>query len=205
MTTQPFKRVGALLIAVIPGTGTIVDLWTMDLTNSESFDQKIDVSTQPTSSRFSITDHSTIQPLTLTLDGMISETPLSELVDRFFARNRRETQVDRLLKLARDGYLFQVQTGLTIYENMAITSASISRDNSTGQAINISISLQQVKLVQALSVEIPPLRVEPAARASNTPEQESGTTSPNTIGAESTPVEAQPEPSTLFTLVNGGL
>jgi hypothetical protein len=54
--------------------------------------------------------------------------------------------------------IITVQTGLDIYPNMAIVGMTFSRGQNTGRAVDFTVRLRQIKVVQAETLQVPIIR-----------------------------------------------
>lgn len=89
-----------------------------------------------------ITDHVINEPDTLSLSGVVSDSPLAFLS----AFNRSTDAFNRLVRIHELKERVTVVTGIKVYENMIMTSLSVPRTVETGQALNFVMEFQQVIL-----------------------------------------------------------
>jgi len=117
---------------------------------------EIDATEHPVEQGASPTDHIREKPVTLTIEGVQSATPLNEA-------QRAETQekqaarpreaYDFLAKLV--GRLVTIETELRVYSNMTLRRLSAPRDATTGDVLNFSASFSAVAVVENLTIEEP--------------------------------------------------
>lgn len=102
-----------------------------------------------------ITDHAVLEPLKLSLEGIVSNsTPLI-----FGAEFRVPTGLDgskfsrstnaylSLLRLQQQRELIDVQTGLVLYKNMLLQSLTIDRSRTTADSLFFSAKLEAIIIV----------------------------------------------------------
>lgn len=129
-----------------------------------------------------INDHIEPDPDTLVLEGIITNTPIDaanlskqaardpSVLDRY-RRSYRE-----LKRMARLGTLFNITTGLELYESMAITDISVVRKGNPGfQDIRPVITFEKVRLVSTTTVPIPAQILKPPPPAPPDPPPSSHT------------------------------
>jgi hypothetical protein len=97
-----------------------------------------------------ISDHVTLRPLKLSIQGIVTDTPVS-LVREFsspFAKPSPSAQAfDLLTKLFNDRIPFDFVGGLTVYRSMVISSFSPTNTSTTGDALRFSCTMDQIRIV----------------------------------------------------------
>lgn len=146
----------------------IIDTIVLDVTISESHDGETEVTDHPVETGFDVNDHARPKPDMLTLEGVVSVTPLnrkrrlaveeSGIID-FTSTKLAEPLGDdpgyvqqayqTLRQLRETGKIITVFTGLRIYDDMIMTRLSIPRDGKTGDALRFSASFKQIKIVSS--------------------------------------------------------
>jgi hypothetical protein len=117
-----------------------------------------------------ISDHVSLKPLTLSVEGVISSTPAN------FARVAQTVRLKDVVDDARTALvkLYESRTpfffvggskGLETYPNMIITSLSFPQRPSTGKALVINCRMQQVKVVEAKGIQLERIAKGDYARA----------------------------------------
>ncbi len=113
-----------------------------------------------------ISDHARPKPITLTIDGLISNTPVSleqakrvrqltgfEFVSTAPSESKTrspgyaEQAFSLLENLRTQGALLSVVTPMRSYDNLVITSLSVPQSARTGEALSFKLSLKQIRLV----------------------------------------------------------
>lgn len=144
-----------------------IDAIILDAALTEHHTGEVEVTEHPVEEGFNITDHSRPKPDSLTLEGIVSNTPLSTTQQRRIIDSRgqrletatAEDQVQgepgyaeaayvKLRDLRDTGKVITVVTGLRTYDNMVMVSLSIPRDGRTGDALRFSAGFRQVRVVK---------------------------------------------------------
>jgi hypothetical protein len=181
---------------------SVIDSGVMiDAVVNETHNLNADVTQYEVESGAVISDHVQIKPVQLTIEGIISETPISfvstaltagatalgtELGKRYgniaagvgtfagaslsglITSKPTAQDVFKVLKnLFEKKEPFTVVTGLTVYDNMIITSLSIPRNAATGKALRFTATLQQIKIVETQTVPIPEYKTKTALTSSS--------------------------------------
>lgn len=152
---------------------TKIGLIELDATVSENHDYSATVTQFPVENGTVISDHIFNNPVRLSLECLISDSPLSNsrnplvtiasnLVS-FFSFNSGPTRsnaiFEDLMRLFDKRELFQVVTGLKLYKNMAITSLSFPRSSGSGQGLIFRIEMLQVKFASILNISYQRVRL----------------------------------------------
>lgn len=122
----------------------------LDVTLREDHNYSSRVTNYPVEDGAIISDHIINDPNILTLEGIVTDTPLSILT--FF--NRSVDAFNRLIEVHEKRELVTVVTGIKVYPNMAITLLNVPRDVTTGQSLKFTIELQNVILDTSVRIEI---------------------------------------------------
>jgi hypothetical protein len=138
----------------------LLQSWVFDVLSSEKWVDKTNWTSHPVESGIEISDHAIQLPTSLSLMGIVSDSPLPpELPLPLRARWAYE----RLLTLKNLGQTVTVVTGLRVLQDMGITSVSLMRDRKTGNAIAPRVDLKQIRIVASITVPIPPALLLAAA------------------------------------------
>lgn len=193
---------GAALDALNMGlTGIVVDA-----TVKETHLSECDVTKNPVEDGAPVTDHVQMQPKRLTIEGVISDTPLGfafigniqnlvrSVTQIFGARSRSQDAYDDLVRLQESKRPFTVITNLKKYDNMILVSLTVPREASTSAAIHFTAEMQQVRIVK--SEEIASLATDAADIGAKTKDLGQKVTQP-------VPAEAQVATKSKSILVKG--
>ena len=123
------------------------------LTEEHNFDS--DVTEYPVEQGGDVTDNIRPKPITVTIEGIVSDTPIGKMVD-IRVNQGDNGQLDftpsadalAALTAIRDARLpVPIVTSLKAYDNMAMTSLKIPRDAATGAALRFTAEFQQIIFV----------------------------------------------------------
>ena len=151
-------------------TPVVIGVLTLDAALSVSHQKTSEVTEFEVEKGSNITDHIRPKPVSVTVNGIVSNTPIgtlqSERVLQLTGFEFRST-VDGANATENPGYvqsaylelkrIFEAQelvklvTELETYENMAMRSLDIPRDVQTGDCIRFSAQFQQVRLISNLT------------------------------------------------------
>lgn len=129
-----------------PRVGTI----DLDVTITEQHRYNSRVTNYPVEDGTIVSDHIINEPDTLTLQALVSDSPLNILA----LPNRSVDVFNRLVDIQQRRELVTVVTGLKIYDSMAITSLDVPRNLETGQSLTFTIELQKVTLDTSVRVQL---------------------------------------------------
>lgn len=133
----------------------------IDATVRETHVSECEVTKNPVEGGAPVADHVQVQPKKLSIEGVISDTPLGfafigniqnlvrSVTQIFGARSRSQDAYDDLVRLQESRRPFTVITNLKKYDNMILTSLTVPRDSSTGGAIHFTAEMQQVIIVKS--------------------------------------------------------
>lgn len=114
----------------------------LDATLTEDHQYNARVTTYPVENGQIISDHIINEPITLSITGLVSDTPLAFLA----AFNRSVDAFNRLITIHERKERVTVVTGIKVYEDMVITSLQVPRNVFTGQSLTFNIELQKLIL-----------------------------------------------------------
>ena len=123
----------------------------------------------PVESGVSVSDHVIKNPQKVTLNFLVSDTPLTILGARNVANSLlgvTETQkaYDYFSTLWKDGEVFRLITKYEVFFDMIVESFTPSRNNRLGQALNFSVILKKFKTVQSQVSEVSAEKATPPQR-----------------------------------------
>ena len=134
---------------------------TIDATINDSVSYASSVTQYPVEEGSFISDHITIQPYTVEIRGLISDSPffipgITENSSFLTLNNSRvKNAYEELLALFVKKEPFDVVTGLDVYSDVFFTSFDISRDANTGKALSFDAKFQQILFATPATVKIP--------------------------------------------------
>jgi hypothetical protein len=178
-----------------------IDSVTLDASVSETHAAEVEVTDHPVEKGANISDHARPKARTLTIEGIVTNTPLapdqapeSTTPTNIRANGRtvydsrapaydgtRAGRAYRDLLALTEGKLITVVTGIESLENMQVTSISVPRDSKTGQALHFTIQLKQVVQVSNATAKL----VEKKVKPKNDLGKKTGTATPEATRAKS--------------------
>lgn len=129
----------------------VIDDYLIDVATSEEHSYESEVTEYPVESGSSISDNIRPKPIEVTIEGVVSDFPLSPLiVDARATATSSPSQeaLEKLLRIRDAREPVRITTGLKIYESMVLRSLSIPQDAETGQALKFRATFVQVKIVE---------------------------------------------------------
>lgn len=137
-------------------------IWNFDATTSESHQHSAEVTNHPVERGVDITDHIQLKPFRLTLQGIVTNTPLKPGVASSATRTRE--LYESLVDLFESKSILNVVTGLKRYTNMVITSVTVPREAPNRQHIIPSVELVQINTVEQAFVALESLGIPKKAK-----------------------------------------
>lgn len=153
---------------VFKRTQVEVDTIQVDATVTERHQSKAEITRSPVESGAKITDHIRPEPDMLTLEGIVTNTPLPTTADPLnhftqttaagtvqwdsrgtFKPTRAGQAYQDMLALFQ-GRTFNIVTQLRTYENMALESLEVPRDAQSGQALRFTATFVQIQQIASL-------------------------------------------------------
>lgn len=131
--------------------------------NGVEFDALIDseeayeatVPTYPVDSGYSVSDNVAMEAMELSMTLYLTATPITWRSSHGMGENRLRSVCDELLRTYVEREPITVTTAEKTYSNMVIKSIAIKKDDSTGLAREIPITLTQVTVTTSGTVEVP--------------------------------------------------
>jgi hypothetical protein len=97
------------------------------------------------------------------LVGTITNTPLNIETN---VANRAQFYFDVIDALVESGQRLTITSGLRLYENAVIKSYSVPRNARTGQSIEVSLRIIEIRVVDSATVQVPADILSAALKAS---------------------------------------
>lgn len=107
-----------------------------------------------------ISDHVTVDPDSVTIKGVITNTPLFATLlqggslSGLFG-DRVTSAFEGIRQLMKDRKLLTVSTSLKVYTDMIIESFTPSKNGTTGQSMEFSMTLTKIKVVKSQTTNLP--------------------------------------------------
>ncbi len=155
----------------------------MDATIEEKHRITATITQSPVERSTNISDHKIIQPQELVITGIISNTP-AQLFSLGDVDPRKKADVvawDTLEELCKTQELVEVQTSLRLYQNMAVVDVQAPRDAMHQNALEFTVTLKEVIIVDAINAPLVQKSKLPAGqKATNS----KGTVAPKEVDAQ---------------------
>lgn len=153
----------------------------LDVLANESFEMSSSVTKSQVEDGSTISDHVTPSPDKLTIEAIVSDTPVS--LQRTYSKARflslPSQDAHKILRqLANDRKPFDFVGGLQVYKNMVITSYNPVRNSKTGSILHFVCSMEQVKIVSTQTFIPEKVKSTSQKRATVKVERGTQTTSP---------------------------
>lgn len=130
----------------------------IDVFVEEEHTKEATVTTNPVEDGSVASDHISLEPDTLTVEGFIGVSPLSGGASRVL-------DIDQALSTLHDSReLVTIVTGLRVYDDMAITEYKVTRNKEQGQALTFTLSATKVRKVTAQTVVLPQANIKAEAK-----------------------------------------
>jgi len=124
---------------------------TFDLITAETHNFNSTVTSHPVEDGSEITDHIQNEPESGSISGLISNF---SIFSKGLISNRAQDAFDLLYEMWKARELVTIVTVLKTYENMAIVSSPVARDDESGESIVFQIDFQQVNVVKLQTVTL---------------------------------------------------
>lgn len=129
-----------------------IDSITVDCTIEETGTDELVITEHPVEQGAAITDHAYKKPSRLVMrvgwwNGSANSTGETYAEDTY----------NQLLALQLTRQPFEVMTGMRLYEDMLIASMSKTTDAKTAAILMLTVTFQQVILVQTTTTQVPPM------------------------------------------------
>jgi hypothetical protein len=152
-----------------------------DVVVSEAHDAEVEVTEHPVEQGANITDHARVKAEAVTLDALVSNTPLADSLRLengqpkefpWQAPGRAQDIYLQLRDLKDARQLVTVATQRGTYTNMVITRLSVPVTVETGEALRFTITLKQVRLVSTSTVKTQMPQKQKLGKQAATPTEE---------------------------------
>jgi hypothetical protein len=129
-----------------------------DATFEERHRSELEVPEDPLETGVTITDHSFMKPLSLSMKVGVTNTPLTLKPNDSFSgssQTRIQAAFNLLRALQASGTPFAVQTGLFLYPQVLCKVCEVDQDASTANALVFDLELREVIFVSTQTVVYP--------------------------------------------------
>jgi hypothetical protein len=126
----------------------LIDGYPIDATLSEDHDHDADVTDHPVESGAAITDHVRIRPLVVSLEGIVSDSPIGDVAfEREEGAAHSADAYAVLLSILESREPVSIRTSLATYHNMILQRLSVPRSVDTGKSLRFRATFRQLILV----------------------------------------------------------
>ena len=148
----------------------------LDAAIDETHERSAEVSKHPVEEGADVSDHVKVSPRRLTINGIITASPLDGTPDE----SREEEAWEILNRILEAGDTLTVSTTLHTYENMVLTGFSVVRDGK--RRIAPPLTFEEVRKVKQEWVSLPPEVIKrPKAQSGATETSDKGTQPPKVV------------------------
>lgn len=137
-------------IKTTPDNGTTPEYITIDVVTGEVHEFKSLITSNPIEDGTPVSDHQTLMPVTVTMQGFFTDTPISKnnplasYLNSYEGRSRDE--FDKLTAIRNLKTKFTLITGIKAYPNMLFEEISAPRSSGKGQRVDFSAKIRQVQI-----------------------------------------------------------
>ncbi|MBW2673577.1 MAG: hypothetical protein JRD89_09225 [Deltaproteobacteria bacterium] len=125
---------------------------------TQTHDLKAKITDHPVEKGINITDNYRPKGRELKIDGIISNTPIIPVIPLVTTIDAVKNLADgnakpvdemweRFKEMFKNSEIIQIKTSLDTYDNMAIESLSVTRENSVGDALQFTMMAKEVRIV----------------------------------------------------------
>jgi hypothetical protein len=133
--------------------------YTFDASLVETHESELEVTENPVETGVIIADHAFMKPLTYTLNGIVTDTPLRSGDNDPFGNgtgSRSTTAFEILQQLQKTAEPFMVVSGLRVYREMMLTKLTTSQDKDTANALLFTANFKEIIRVSTQAITYPP-------------------------------------------------
>lgn len=137
-----------------PRIGTTANFIELDAFINEDHTYSNIIPVHKTERGFSITDNTEREPIQLVVEAVVSTSSLDNRILFGNSPKRADDAYKKLASMWKRGSIVSVLTGLTTYNNLAITNISIPRNKETSGTLRATISFKEVRIARNTTVTI---------------------------------------------------
>jgi hypothetical protein len=156
----------------------------LDATISEGTEHNVTVTDHPIEDGASASDHIRDEPDQLTIEGIISRTPVENPYYLLLEKSQRHEEAwGQLVYWLKSHILVKISTSINTWENMAIQSLSRKRSSDVGEAVQFSLKVKEIVKVVSSEAEAPARSVPTQSKSSDEGTKTAKPVSDQSIGA----------------------
>jgi hypothetical protein len=183
---------------------TIGDDIYVDIARDEEHSYTDELTRYPVESGTDNSDHVHLRPFTLTVNGVVSDTPVGEVASlRTDGATPSEEVRTRLVELWQSREPVSVTSSLITYDNMVLTKLVFPRDPNVGHALRFRATFEQLEIVtnERTTVPVDPPRARTRTKRGFRQSPQESSTSAET-DTTPTPEADQEGASVLYGLIH---
>lgn len=146
--------------------------FTVDAFISENYTFSNSATEIPIENGVTITDNIVEEPDEIQIEGFVgsiefesnnsvNENTINGLIP--ITNTRRDRAYNELVKLMKDKEAITITTGLSVYDNMVITSLEIPRDVNNGKDLHFTMTLRKLQMISSETVKVSINRISSSA------------------------------------------
>ena len=144
----------------------------LDAILSETIHMEAQLTKSPIETGEDVTDHAILVPDRLTIEALVSNTPLGYLALGSPFANPAKKALDFLTRVFTDRIPFDFVGGFKVYQNMVMTRFTPDRTSSTGDALRFTAEMERILLATAQLVPVG--NVDPAVQGTAAAQKDAG-------------------------------
>ncbi len=126
-----------------------LDDFEIDVVTSEQWTREADITEEPVEDGVDITDHIRLKQLVVTVEGVVSDTPIGTLADRRSTASLPTEEFAALLDdIYRNKRLVTYGGAKRGASNLALKAYTLPEDPQTGDSLPFSLTLKQIRVVE---------------------------------------------------------
>jgi len=136
-----------------------------------------------------ISDHMYAKSIELIISAGVDDKPFGLSADTGDSNEVRSSSTyEALLNLKNTAELFNIQTGLKLYDNMVVYKIAVRQDKNTPDSFYFDATCRQLSIVQTQSTEAPASQYPPNSKTQDqaAPVEDHGTTVGGDVPAQAT-------------------
>jgi hypothetical protein len=126
----------------------LIDGYEIDVAISEEHTYDSEVTEHPVESGSAVVDNVRPRPISVSIEGFVSDTPIGELAKRREGSSLPSSEAFARLQIIRDAREpITISTSLRDYDNMILESLSIPTSSENGGALHFRATFKQIRIV----------------------------------------------------------
>jgi hypothetical protein len=160
-----------------------IDTFVLDAFLKEEHEAEIEITKHAVEKGVKITDHARPKPRVITVDAIVSNSPLvpAQVAQMSLGMSPGQNARQYLLDLWKTPRVVPITTGVETYQNMLMASHKETRDAKTGDVYLATMKFEEVRFVQGKTTVVATKQVKGKAKTTNTA---TSTFTPPTIAAK---------------------